>query len=120
MGFLMSAPCRWQLAGPLLSRVRFLSSPHHSTFYQVQHGGSETGILLNPRSEFPANIMMEWDSVEGQSSKISLKYNVMWQPGWKGSLGENGYKYIYGEYLRCPPATITTLLIGYTPIQNTK
>ena len=22
--------------------------------------------------------------------------NVMWQPGWKGSLGENGYKYMYG------------------------
>ena len=47
-------------------------------------------------------------------------FNVTWHPGWKGSLGENGYKYIYGEYLRCPPATITTLLIGYTPIQNKK
>ena len=22
--------------------------------------------------------------------------NVMWQPGWEGSLGENGYMYIYG------------------------
>ena len=22
--------------------------------------------------------------------------SVMWQPGWKGSLGENGYKCIYG------------------------
>ena len=22
--------------------------------------------------------------------------NVMWQPGWKGSLGENGYMYMYG------------------------
>ena len=22
--------------------------------------------------------------------------NVMWQPGWEGSLGEDGYLYIYG------------------------
>ena len=22
--------------------------------------------------------------------------NVMWQPGWEGSLGENGYMYVYG------------------------
>ena len=22
--------------------------------------------------------------------------NVKWQPGWEGSLGENGYVYIYG------------------------
>ena len=23
-------------------------------------------------------------------------FNVMWQPGWEGSLGENGYIYVYG------------------------
>ena len=22
--------------------------------------------------------------------------NVLWQPGWEGSLGENGYMYMYG------------------------
>ena len=22
---------------------------------------------------------------------------VMWQPGWEGSLGENGYLYMYGR-----------------------
>ena len=22
--------------------------------------------------------------------------NIMWQPGWEGSLGENGYMYMYG------------------------
>ena len=22
--------------------------------------------------------------------------NVMWQPGWEDSLGENGYRYVYG------------------------
>ena len=23
-------------------------------------------------------------------------FNVMWQPGWEGSLGDNGYMYTYG------------------------
>ena len=33
---------------------------------------------------------------------------------WQGSLGENGYMYIYlVESLRCSLETITTLLIGY-------
>ena len=39
--------------------------------------------------------------------------NVMCQPGWEGSLRENGYMYMYG----CSLETITTLLIlQYTPI----
>ena len=41
--------------------------------------------------------------------------NVMWQPGWEGSLGENGYVCM-AESLCCAPETITTLSIGYTPI----
>ena len=39
--------------------------------------------------------------------------NVMWQPGWEGSLGENGYTLCMAEYLCCLPETITALLIGY-------
>ena len=47
---------------------------------------------------------------------------VMWQPGWERSWGESGYMYMYGwiESLCCPPETITTLLISYTPIENEK
>ena len=37
-----------------------------------------------------------------------------------GELGENGYMYMYDEALQCSPETITTLLIGYTPVQNKK
>ena len=41
------------------------------------------------------------------------------QPGWEGSLEENGYMYIYmAQSLPCSPETITTLLISCTPIQN--
>ena len=35
-----------------------------------------------------------------------------WQPGWEGSLGENGYVYMSGWVPFCPPETITALLIS--------
>ena len=46
-----------------------------------------------------------------------MQVNVMCQPRWEGLWGENGYMY-KAESLHCSPETITTLLIGYTPIQN--
>ena len=42
----------------------------------------------------------------------------MWQPGWEGNLGENGCMFMMAEPLYCSLETITTLLIGYTPVQN--
>ena len=38
-------------------------------------------------------------------------------PGWEGSLGENGYMYMYGWVPFCSSGTITTLLINHTPIK---
>jgi len=37
-----------------------------------------------------------------------------------GELGENAHIYSMAESLHRSPETITTLLIGYTPIQNKK
>ena len=45
--------------------------------------------------------------------------NVMWQPGWEGSLGENGYMCM-AESLCCSSETITMLTTSYTAIQNKK
>ena len=43
----------------------------------------------------------------------------MWQLGWEESLRENGYVCIYmAESLRYSPETITTLVTGYTSVQN--
>ena len=42
--------------------------------------------------------------------------NLMWQPGWDGTLQENGYMCMYGWV--CLPETITILLISYTPIEK--
>ena len=45
----------------------------------------------------------------------------MCQPEWKRGLGENGDTCIWmAESVCCSSETITTLLIGYTPIQNKK
>ena len=39
--------------------------------------------------------------------------NVTWQPGWEGSLEENGYMYTYGWIpLLWPPKTITALFVN--------
>ena len=48
--------------------------------------------------------------------------NVSWQPGWEGSLGENGYMciYIIGWVPLLPLETVTTLLIGYTSNKKLK
>ena len=47
--------------------------------------------------------------------------SVMWQPAWEGGLGENGYMDIYmAESFHCSPEVITTLLIGYTSMENKK
>ena len=37
----------------------------------------------------------------------------MWQPGWEGSVGENGHTHTHmGESFCCSPETITALLIA--------
>ena len=41
--------------------------------------------------------------------------DVMWQPGWEGSLGRMDTCICMVESLCCPPETITTSLVGYTP-----
>ena len=46
--------------------------------------------------------------------------NVMWQPGREGSGGGMDKCMCIAESLHCLSKTITTLLIGYTPIQNKK
>ena len=42
----------------------------------------------------------------------------MCHPGWQWGLGENVNMYMYGYIPSLFTETITTLLIGYTPIQS--
>ena len=36
------------------------------------------------------------DNKRGPTTAPGTLLNVMWQLGWEGSLGENGYTYMYG------------------------
>ena len=42
--------------------------------------------------------------------------NVMWQPGWEGVWGRMDTCICMAESLCCLSETITTWLIGYTPL----
>ena len=54
------------------------------------------------------------------SRTYTTLFNVMWQPGWKGSFGENAYMRMI-ESLCSSPETITTSFVNrYTPVQNKK
>ena len=56
------------------------------------------------------------DNQQGPAGQQGKLLSVMWQTGWEAGLGKNEYMYMYGRvHLCCPPETITTLLIGYTP-----
>jgi len=44
----------------------------------------------------------------------------MWQPEWKGIWERMDTCICMAESLHCPPETVATLLISYTPIQNKK
>ena len=39
--------------------------------------------------------------------------DVVWQPGWEGSLTENGYMCMYGWVPCCSSETITTLFVHW-------
>ena len=63
-----------------------------------------------------------WDGQVKPSRTCCVAHGIllsaMWQPGWEGSLGENGHVYMYmAESLHYSPETTATLLISYTPIQ---
>ena len=62
--------------------------------------------------------IFKMDNQQGPTIQHWELYSILFmnQPGQEGSLGEKGHMDIYGESHCCPPETITTLLIGCTPI----
>ena len=58
-------------------------------------------------------LYLKWIINKAISIAQGTLLSVMWQPGWEGSLGENGSCIHMAESLLCSPETITTLLISY-------
>ena len=54
-------------------------------------------------------LYLKWITKKTYCTAHGTLLSVMWQPGWEGSLGENGYMHM-AESLHCSSKTITTLL----------
>ena len=76
-------------------------------------GGQRTGVSALA-SFLPKNTQDWYPYCIAQGTLL----NVIWQPGWEGSLGENGYVYLYGWVaLLCTwNYIITALLTSHTSI----
>ena len=80
------------------------------------------GIVRELGMDIYTLLYLEWiTNKDLQYSTWNSAQNVIWQLPGEGSLGENRYMYMYDWVsLHCSPKTITTLLVGYIPIQNKK
>ena len=41
-------------------------------------------------------LYFKWITTRTYSTAQRTLFNVVWQPGWEGSLGKNGYIHMYG------------------------
>ena len=41
-------------------------------------------------------LYLKWITKKDLPERQGALFNVMWQPGWEESLGENGYVYMHG------------------------
>ena len=53
------------------------------------------GIVREFRVEMYTLLYLKWITTRTYCIEHRT-LNVMWQPGWEGSLGENGYMHMYG------------------------
>ena len=53
------------------------------------HAIPEQGFLLN-------SVRMKYTPTRAYSRAQKTLLSVAWQPGWEGSLGDNGYRHMYG------------------------
>ena len=76
----------------------------------VKEFGRDMGTLL----------YLRWIQTRSYCITQGTLLEVMWQPGWEGVWGRIYTCISVAESFRCPPETITTLLVGYTPTWTKK
>ena len=57
--------------------------------------GSGEGIVREFGMDVCTLLYSKWITNKGPLYSQGTPFNVMWQPGWKGSLGQNGYMCMY-------------------------
>ena len=53
------------------------------------------GIVREFGMDMYTLLYLKWITSKGLLCNTGNRLNVMWQPGWEESLGENGYVYMY-------------------------
>ena len=101
-------------------------SPHLLLLYALCHPSTCLSLseiifrYIQPLCEVPLGLTY---TLLDHLRERNVMLNVMWQPGWEGSLGENGYAYIYiwlSPFAVYVKLSQHCLLIGCSPIQNKK
>jgi len=78
------------------------------------------GIVRELGMDMDTLLYLKWITSKALMYSTCNSLNVMWQPGWEGSLGRMDTCVCMAEPLYCSSETITTSLIGCTPMQNKK
>ena len=56
----------------------------------------EEGIVREFGMDLCTLLYLKWITNKDLLNSTGTLLSVLWQPGWEGSLGENGYMYMYG------------------------
>jgi len=78
-----------------------LSSTGNSAQYSVitlwfPGGRMREGIVRESGMDVDTLLCLTWRTSKDLLDSTGTLLNVTWQPGWEGSLGENGYVFMYG------------------------
>ena len=73
------------------------------------------GIVREIRVDVHTRLYLKWITSKGLLFSTGILLNVTWQPGWEWIWGRTDTWTCMLESLCCPPETITTVLISYTP-----
>ena len=63
----------------------------------VARGGKgwREGIVREFEMDLYTKLYLKRIPIRNYCTAHGILFNVVWQPGWEGSLGENGYMYVY-------------------------
>ena len=79
-----------------------LSDKIEDTFSQTQRKNlwlwwvGAGGIVRELGMDMYTLLYLKWITTKTYCRTQGILLNVMWQPGWEGSLEENGHMYMYG------------------------
>ena len=65
-------------------------------FMVIRREGWREGMVREFGMDMYTLLYLKWSANKDLYIGHGPLLNFMWQPGWEGSMGENGYMYMYG------------------------